>query len=193
MPSVPQAPRASAATIAAVRARRGRTAAASYFSAPWPRRRPISSASAMALAPTAVTIVTATGPEGPAGATANAVTSLSLDPPLMLACLDRGSRTLEIVRASGAFGVSVLGAGQEALARGVRQQGAAHGEVPRGRLRPSATGCRSSTARSPGSPARCASSTPAATTRSRSARCSRVGADGGDPLVFFGGAYRPLD
>ena len=34
---------------------------------------------------------------------------------------------------------------------------------------------------------------PAAITRSRSATCSTVGADGGDPLVFFGGAYRPLD
>src|SRR3954462_10554202 len=42
---------------------------------------------------TGVTAATAMGPAGPSGATANAVTSLSLDPPLMLACLDRGSRT----------------------------------------------------------------------------------------------------
>ena len=71
----------------------------------------------MSLLPTAVTIVTAQGPGGPAGATANAVVSLSLDPPLMLACLDRGSRTLATVREAGAFGINVLAAGQVALAR----------------------------------------------------------------------------
>jgi 3-hydroxy-9,10-secoandrosta-1,3,5(10)-triene-9,17-dione monooxygenase reductase component len=67
--------------------------------------------------PTGVTVVTAIGPNGPSGATANAVTSLSLDPPMMLACLDRGSRTLTSVRAQGRFGVNALAAGQEELAR----------------------------------------------------------------------------
>jgi flavin reductase (DIM6/NTAB) family NADH-FMN oxidoreductase RutF len=66
--------------------------------------------------PTAVTVVTAIGPDGPSGATANAVTSLSLDPPLMLACLDRGSRTLDTVRAAGHFGVNGLASDQEELA-----------------------------------------------------------------------------
>jgi flavin reductase (DIM6/NTAB) family NADH-FMN oxidoreductase RutF len=66
---------------------------------------------------TGVTVVTAVGPAGPSGATANAVTSLSLDPPMMLACLDRGSRTLTSVRAQGRFGVNALAAGQAELAR----------------------------------------------------------------------------
>ena len=66
---------------------------------------------------TGVTVVTAIGPNGPSGATANAVTSLSLDPPMMLACLDRGSRTLTSVREQGRFGVNALAAGQEELAR----------------------------------------------------------------------------
>src|SRR5215211_5023060 len=66
---------------------------------------------------TGVTVVTAIGPDGPSGATANAVTSLSLEPPMMLACLDRGSRTLSSVRAQGRFGVNALAAGQEELAR----------------------------------------------------------------------------
>jgi 3-hydroxy-9,10-secoandrosta-1,3,5(10)-triene-9,17-dione monooxygenase reductase component len=66
---------------------------------------------------TGVTVVTAIGQQGPSGATANAVTSLSLDPPMMLACLDRGSRTLSSVRAQGRFGVNALAAGQAALAR----------------------------------------------------------------------------
>ena len=72
---------------------------------------------AMALLPTAVTIITTRGEAGPAGATANAVVSLSLDPPLMLACLDRGSRTLEVLRAADRFGISVLGERQSSLAR----------------------------------------------------------------------------
>jgi flavin reductase (DIM6/NTAB) family NADH-FMN oxidoreductase RutF len=66
---------------------------------------------------TGVTVVTAIGPNGPSGATANAVTSLSLEPPMMLACLDRGSRTLTSVRAQGRFGVNALAAGQADLAR----------------------------------------------------------------------------
>jgi 3-hydroxy-9,10-secoandrosta-1,3,5(10)-triene-9,17-dione monooxygenase reductase component len=72
---------------------------------------------AMAHLPTGVTIVSAPGPEGPAGATANAVISLSLEPPLMLASLDLGTRTLAAVRAAGAFGISVLRAQHADLAR----------------------------------------------------------------------------
>lgn len=72
---------------------------------------------ALSAYPTGVTVVTAVGPNGPSGATANAVNSLSLEPPMMLACLDRGSRTLTSVRAAGRFGVNALAAGQEALAR----------------------------------------------------------------------------
>ncbi len=68
--------------------------------------------------PTGVTVVTAIGPNGLSGATANAVCSLSLDPPLMLACLDLGSRTLRSVQAAGRFAINVLAAGQEDLARG---------------------------------------------------------------------------
>ena len=72
---------------------------------------------AMAGLPTGVTIVTASGPEGPAGATANAVCSLSIEPMMMLACLDRGSRTLLAVQAADRFGISVLHADQEPIAR----------------------------------------------------------------------------
>lgn len=71
----------------------------------------------MAALPTGVTVVSAAGPDGPAGATANAVCSLSIEPMLMLACLDRGSRTLLAVQAANRFGISVLHAGQEEIAR----------------------------------------------------------------------------
>lgn len=66
--------------------------------------------------PTGVAVVTATGPDGPAGLTTNAFTSLSLDPPLVVVCFDRGSRTLEVVRAAGRFAVNILRAGDEDLA-----------------------------------------------------------------------------
>lgn len=66
---------------------------------------------------TGVCVVTTFGPDGPAGLTTNAVTSLSLDPLLLLVCFDNGSRTLPAVRASGAFGVNVLAAGQGELAQ----------------------------------------------------------------------------
>ena len=66
---------------------------------------------------TGVAIVTASGPHGPAGMTTNAVTSLSLDPLLLLVCFDNASRTLPVVREARRFAVNVLRAGQEDLAR----------------------------------------------------------------------------
>jgi len=72
---------------------------------------------AMARFPTGVTVVTALGPAGPAGATANAVASLSLEPPMMLAALDLGSRTLVAVEHARTFGVNVLAGDQAEIAR----------------------------------------------------------------------------
>ncbi len=63
-----------------------------------------------------VTIVTTTGPDGPAGMTTNAVTSLSLEPLLLLVCFERRSRTLAVVRSSERFAVNILRAGDEPLA-----------------------------------------------------------------------------
>src|SRR5215216_4411982 len=79
--------------------------------------RPDALRTAMARFPTGVTVVTAMGPSGPAGATANAVASLSLEPPMMLAALDLGSRTLVAVEHARTFGINVLAACQADLAR----------------------------------------------------------------------------
>jgi 3-hydroxy-9,10-secoandrosta-1,3,5(10)-triene-9,17-dione monooxygenase reductase component len=65
---------------------------------------------------TGVCVVTALSPHGPAGLTTNAVSSLSLEPALVLVCFDNTSRTLPIVREAGRFAVNVLRAGQEELA-----------------------------------------------------------------------------
>ena len=65
---------------------------------------------------TGVTVVTASGPDGPAGLTTNAFTSLSLDPELVLVCFDNTSRTLPVVRDARRFAVNVLRAGQHEVA-----------------------------------------------------------------------------
>jgi 3,4-dihydroxy-2-butanone 4-phosphate synthase len=62
---------------------------------------------------TGVTVVTARGEGGaPVGTTANAISSVSLDPPLLLACLARSSETLSAVRAEGRFAINILAAEQ---------------------------------------------------------------------------------
>ncbi|WP_320672317.1 flavin reductase family protein [Patulibacter defluvii] len=67
--------------------------------------------------PTGVAVVTCVGEDGPAGLTTNAISSLSLDPLLMLVCFDNGSRTLTAVRHAGRFAVSILRDDQEDVAR----------------------------------------------------------------------------
>jgi flavin reductase (DIM6/NTAB) family NADH-FMN oxidoreductase RutF len=75
---------------------------------------------------TGVTVITSIGAGGtPVGTTANAVTSLSLDPPLILVCFDLGSMTLRAIRGHGAFVVNVLAAGQEHLSAGFARRGLA--------------------------------------------------------------------
>lgn len=69
------------------------------------------------LLPTGVTVVSAFTEGQPAGATASAVCSLSLDPMMMLVCLDRGSRTLSAVQNAGRFGINVLGLDQRRAAQ----------------------------------------------------------------------------
>jgi flavin reductase (DIM6/NTAB) family NADH-FMN oxidoreductase RutF len=64
---------------------------------------------------TGVSVLTSNCQGGPRGATANAVVSLSLAPPLMLACFHEGSQTLAAVRESRRFAINVLGAGQEPI------------------------------------------------------------------------------
>jgi 3-hydroxy-9,10-secoandrosta-1,3,5(10)-triene-9,17-dione monooxygenase reductase component len=68
---------------------------------------------------TGVTVVTTLGTDGrPLGATANAVSSLSLRPPLLMVSLRNESATLAALRRAGSFAVNVLHAGQEPLAAG---------------------------------------------------------------------------
>ena len=65
-----------------------------------------------------VTIVTTCDTDGrPTGLTASAFTSVSLDPPLILICVDHKSQTHAPLCERGRFAVNVLAADQEALSR----------------------------------------------------------------------------
>jgi flavin reductase (DIM6/NTAB) family NADH-FMN oxidoreductase RutF len=67
--------------------------------------------------PTGVTVVgTRHVPDGVCGLTVNAFTSVSLEPPMVLVCVDRSSNTHGCIEASGTFSVNVLAAGQAELA-----------------------------------------------------------------------------
>jgi flavin reductase (DIM6/NTAB) family NADH-FMN oxidoreductase RutF len=65
---------------------------------------------------TGITVLTAAG-ERWHGMTANAFTSVSLQPPLVLCCVSRTARMHDAITSAGCFGVSMLGAGQRDLAR----------------------------------------------------------------------------
>lgn len=70
----------------------------------------------MAHFPTGVTIVSARGRDGDHGMTANSVTCVSLDPPLVAVCLTRDSRTEQAVSQSGGFAMTFLSQQQAGLA-----------------------------------------------------------------------------
>jgi flavin reductase (DIM6/NTAB) family NADH-FMN oxidoreductase RutF len=75
---------------------------------------------------TGVTVVTSVSADGqPVGTTANAVSSLSLEPPLILVCFDRVSLTLQAVRAHGAFAVNMLADAQRQLSVNFARRGLA--------------------------------------------------------------------
>jgi flavin reductase (DIM6/NTAB) family NADH-FMN oxidoreductase RutF len=65
---------------------------------------------------TGVTVITTLHEGRPAGMTASAVASLSLDPVLLLVCINTKLPTHHAIESSRRFVVNVLGEGQEALA-----------------------------------------------------------------------------
>lgn len=65
---------------------------------------------------TAVTVITAMDGSRPHGTTVSAFSSLSLNPPLVLVSLDRGSQLLAVIDETSRFGVNVLSDGQAELA-----------------------------------------------------------------------------
>ena len=67
--------------------------------------------------PTGVTVVTAEDATGPLGLTVNSFTSVSLDPPLVLWCLDDACDRRHVFHDAERFAVNVLKAGDEEHSR----------------------------------------------------------------------------
>jgi flavin reductase (DIM6/NTAB) family NADH-FMN oxidoreductase RutF len=73
---------------------------------------------AMGSFPTGVTVVTVACGDGDVyGVTVNSFSSVSLEPMLVLACLNGTSRAVGLIERAGAFNVNVLSAGQEDVSR----------------------------------------------------------------------------
>jgi flavin reductase (DIM6/NTAB) family NADH-FMN oxidoreductase RutF len=74
---------------------------------------------------TGVTVVTTKdGEDTPFGLTANAFASLSLDPPLVLVCVDKAAQCYSCFQGSKIFAINVLGEGQEEISRRFATKGA---------------------------------------------------------------------
>lgn len=72
---------------------------------------------------TGVTVITAADGDRYHGMTANAVTSLSLDPLLLLVCVDKTTHAHGMLSRSGRFAVNILAADQERISRLFAQKG----------------------------------------------------------------------
>jgi flavin reductase (DIM6/NTAB) family NADH-FMN oxidoreductase RutF len=72
---------------------------------------------AMRRFPTGVTIVTTLADGVPYGFTANAFTSVSLDPPMVLICVNREASAHPMIARSSIFCVNILAAGQAEVAK----------------------------------------------------------------------------
>lgn len=79
----------------------------------------------MAGVATPVSVITAMADGVPHGTTVSAFASLSMRPPMVVACLDRDSDLLSIVATTRRFGVNILGSGHTELALTFARKGGA--------------------------------------------------------------------
>jgi len=73
--------------------------------------------------PTGVAVVTATAGAHPMGITVNSFTSVSLDPPLVLWCIDRDSDRFRTFTTAHGYTISVLGTAHESVSSRLARQG----------------------------------------------------------------------
>jgi 3-hydroxy-9,10-secoandrosta-1,3,5(10)-triene-9,17-dione monooxygenase reductase component len=72
---------------------------------------------------TGITIITVDAGGELHGMTAAAFASVSLEPPLVLVCLEKSSRTQQLVRQTGKFAVNILSEEQDHISRKFSQRG----------------------------------------------------------------------
>jgi flavin reductase (DIM6/NTAB) family NADH-FMN oxidoreductase RutF len=66
---------------------------------------------------TGVTVITTADGEHLQGMTANAITSLSLNPVMLLVCVEKSTYTHGVIERGGVFAVNILGEHQESVSR----------------------------------------------------------------------------
>ena len=66
---------------------------------------------------TGVTVVTTGGKAGIHGLTANAIASLSLDPPLVLVAVEKKAHSIDFLKANGCYAINILCLDQEDISR----------------------------------------------------------------------------
>lgn len=145
---------------------------------------------AMALRASGVAIVTARAGEEIHGMTMSDFAGVSLSPPLLLICADKTANTLKVIRRGGNFAVNVLARGQDALSskfaskkeEWTRFEGLACGRAATGApLIPGALAsfdCRVSAEHDAGDHVIVVG------------QIEAVVRGSGEPLLYFGGAYR---
>jgi flavin reductase (DIM6/NTAB) family NADH-FMN oxidoreductase RutF len=143
---------------------------------------------------TGVAVVTTTSPDGqPVGMTVNSFTSVSLDPPLVLFCVNRDSQLRPVFANADAFVVNVLRESQKELSRRFARPG-----LDRfGTRRPVPGRSGAPLLDSPLAAIECHTDRVVAA-GDHDVVIGRVVAmhapsDDGPPLVYYGGAYRSLD
>jgi flavin reductase (DIM6/NTAB) family NADH-FMN oxidoreductase RutF len=140
---------------------------------------------------TGVTIVTTCGADGtPYGLTANAFTSLSLDPPLCLVCVDRKAESFAHFYDSKVFTVNVLSRAQEDLSNRFAKSGGDKftgvETLPGRQGAPRIAGALATLE------CRITDTVEAGDHVVHVGRIEHADAAGGDPLLFFQGRYRRL-
>ncbi len=79
---------------------------------------------------TGVTVITTVEPDGAVhGMTASSVTSVSLDPPLVLVVIGESRQTHGLIESTGRFGMSILDAGQTDVAKHFATPPESRGEI----------------------------------------------------------------
>ncbi|HVE91211.1 MAG TPA: flavin reductase family protein [Actinomycetota bacterium] len=144
--------------------------------------------------PTGVTVLTMREGDTVHGMTANSFTAVSLDPVLILVCVDVTARAHGIVDRTGRFTVNILAAGQEATSRNFALREIADGERWSGvqwesgpQDLPRLSGCCAYL------DCRVVSSHPGGDHTIFVAEVLGIEpGPGTDPLIFYGGAYRSL-
>ena len=139
---------------------------------------------------TGVAVVTAVDDHGqPVGTTVNAITSVSLEPPLVLVCLGLASTTLRAVRDRAAFAINVLRAEHGHLASGFARRGALK-PWDTARHQPGPTGTPRLEGALAGLECRVEHRLPLGDHELVVGRV--VAAEAAEPLVFYRGAYSSL-